>query len=71
MVPILSSYGGIAQLGERQLCKLDVRGSSPLTSTTNCKGPHNAGLFFIGKVPLAAHLSFSYTQPLAIPAIRV
>ena len=25
--------GGIAQLVERQLCKLDVRGSSPLTST--------------------------------------
>ena len=25
--------GGIAQLVERQLCKLDVRGSSPLAST--------------------------------------
>ena len=29
--------GGIAQLVERQLCKLDVRGSSPLTSTPACK----------------------------------
>ena len=25
-------YGGIAQMGERQLCKLDVAGSSPATS---------------------------------------
>ena len=25
--------GGIAQLVERQLCKLDVRGSNPLAST--------------------------------------
>ena len=28
-----SSYGGIAQLVERLLCKQDVSGSSPLTST--------------------------------------
>ena len=28
-----NNNGGIAQLVERQLCKLDVRGSSPLTST--------------------------------------
>ncbi len=27
-----SSYGGIAQLVERQLCKLEVRGSNPLAS---------------------------------------
>lgn len=26
-------FGGIAQLVERQLCKLDVRGSNPLAST--------------------------------------
>ena len=28
------SSGGIAQLVERQLCKLDVRGSNPLASTS-------------------------------------
>ena len=28
-----SEIGGIAQLVERQLCKLDVRGSTPLAST--------------------------------------
>jgi hypothetical protein len=27
--------GGIAQLVERQLCKLDVRGSNPLASTSD------------------------------------
>lgn len=27
-----SEYGGIAQLVERQLCKLDVRGSNPRAS---------------------------------------
>ena len=31
------SKGGIAQLVERQLCKLDVRGSNPLAST--CRFP--------------------------------
>ena len=29
---ICNSDGGIAQLVERQLCKLDVRGSNPLAS---------------------------------------
>src|SRR5438132_5967801 len=29
----LSSSGGIAQLVERQLCKLEVRGSNPLASS--------------------------------------
>ena len=29
----LRDFGGIAQLGERQLCKLEVRGSNPLAST--------------------------------------
>ena len=28
-----TSHGGIAQLGERQLCKLDVVGSIPSAST--------------------------------------
>ena len=28
----ISAHGDVAQLGERQLCKLDVRGSSPLIS---------------------------------------
>lgn len=27
-------YGDVAQLGERQLCKLDVEGSSPFISTS-------------------------------------
>ena len=27
-----NSFGGIAQLVERQLCKLEVRGSNPLAS---------------------------------------
>src|SRR3954468_18861050 len=30
--PARTSSGGIAQLVERQLCKLDVRGSNPLAS---------------------------------------
>jgi hypothetical protein len=30
--------GGIAQLVERQLCKLDVRGSNPLASTPALSG---------------------------------
>ena len=32
-VPFRSITGGIAQLVERQLCKLDVTGSSPVAST--------------------------------------
>ena len=36
--------GAIAQLGERQLCKLEVTGSIPVSSTTtiacDCPGPH-------------------------------
>lgn len=31
--PVPELFGGIAQLVERQLCKLDVRGSNPLAST--------------------------------------
>ena len=37
----ISKKGGIAQLVERQLCKLDVRGSSPLTSTSSLKRKTN------------------------------
>ncbi len=32
-LPFTPQTGGIAQLVERQLCKLDVRGSNPLAST--------------------------------------
>ncbi len=32
--PIRQECGGVAHLVERQLCKLDVAGSSPVTSTT-------------------------------------
>ena len=31
----LRQQGGVAQLGERRLCKPEVGGSSPLTSTNN------------------------------------
>ena len=31
----ISAVGAIAQLGERLLCKQDVAGSSPASSTTN------------------------------------
>jgi hypothetical protein len=30
--PALWGFGDVAQLGERQLCKLDVVGSSPIVS---------------------------------------
>ena len=33
--PQSSSLGAVAQLGERQLCKLDVVGSIPISSTTS------------------------------------
>ena len=33
LIPVFFKVGGIAQLVERQLCKLDVRGSNPLAST--------------------------------------
>ena len=32
---MVNERGGIAQLVERLLCKQDVSGSNPLTSTTN------------------------------------
>jgi hypothetical protein len=31
--PLLLFLGAVAQLGERQLCKLDVVGSNPISST--------------------------------------
>ena len=37
--------GGIAQLGERGLCKPEARGSNPLTSTNNHESLAAAGLF--------------------------
>ena len=37
-----SSNGGIAQLVERQLCKLDVRGSNPLASSLCAQPQQNA-----------------------------
>ena len=40
--------GGIAQLGERGLCKPEARGSNPLTSTKNPKASLQRG-FFIPK----------------------
>ena len=42
-----TSPGGIAQLVERQLCKLDVAGSNPAASTRNGEGRRlrqNAGV---------------------------
>lgn len=40
--------GGIAQLVERQLCKLDVRGSNPLASTNVSKIRFPSGLTATG-----------------------
>lgn len=38
LAPARYHHGGIAQLVERQLCKLDVRGSNPLASTFSGNG---------------------------------
>ena len=47
--------GGLAQLGERQLCKLDVTGSIPVSSTLretiNDFVPASAGILYLGKLP--------------------
>ena len=45
-MPHQSPAGAVAQLGERRLCKADVRGSSPLGSTsclggTAARGEHH------------------------------
>ena len=40
-------HGGIAQLGERGLCKPEARGSSPLTSTNASDEPLISAAFFI------------------------
>ena len=43
-VPFRSiSTGGIAQLVERQLCKLDVTGSSPVASTNRNRACSSVG----------------------------
>ena len=42
--------GGIAQLGERGLCKPEARGSSPLTSTKTIRGLH--GPFSFARYPV-------------------
>lgn len=34
---LIGVNGGVAQLGERQLCKLDVIGSIPFTSTNSAR----------------------------------
>ena len=39
-VTLMATYGGVAQLGERLLCKQDVVGSSPSTSTIRNKRPY-------------------------------
>ena len=41
------TLGGIAQLGERGLCKPEARGSSPLTSTNASDEPLISAAFFI------------------------
>ena len=48
--------GGIAQLGERCLCKADVVGSSPSTSTQNTKAADRirSAAFFMGFSEAAA-----------------
>ena len=54
---IISFPGGIAQLVERQLCKLDVRGSNPLASTK-------------GKEVFSLHYEFSFTEPLNTESLK-
>ena len=44
------SYGGIAQLVERCLCKADVSGSSPLTSSFSDVGLNELWLMWDGLV---------------------
>jgi hypothetical protein len=44
MTEVPSGTGGVAQLGERLLCKQEVIGSIPFTSTTIFGGVERAGL---------------------------
>ena len=44
------TYGALAQLGERGLCKPEVRGSIPLCSTKFSKAVRMNGLFYVGDV---------------------
>jgi D-ribose pyranose/furanose isomerase RbsD len=52
---LLNARGGIAQLGERLLCKQDVRGSSPLASTISTTR------FFCCAVPLLGNIRLRCT----------
>jgi hypothetical protein len=58
MTEVPSGTGGVAQLGERLLCKQEVIGSIPFTSTTISGGAERAGfahLLSLGmKFPFAA-----------------
>ena len=40
--PPVFFIGGVAQLGERLLCKQEVIGSIPFTSTINAKNPESS-----------------------------
>ena len=53
--------GGIAQLVERQLCKLDVRGSNPLASKRGLAGETKSCLGKIATAinPLASNEKYS------------
>ena len=57
---MVTAWGGIAQLGERLLCKQEVSGSIPLASTTILPLPSAADLqkplvvnTFVRRIPLA------------------
>ena len=45
LVKKCSLHGALAQLGERGLCKPEVRGSIPLSSTMNLDAGLRAGVF--------------------------
>ena len=58
---MVTAWGGIAQLGERLLCKQEVSGSIPLASTTILPLPSAANLRLraadCGHIPLPAALT--------------
>ena len=65
--------GVLAQLGERGLCKPEVRGSSPLYSTIYITPLFRAALSYRLRLPLARHLSpyglsFVYQSTLSRPS---
>jgi hypothetical protein len=51
-----NSFGGIAQLVERQLCKLEVRGSNPLASSLHSLSYGRAGAS-LDHLPITSHCS--------------